>query len=192
MPRNRFVKPEVVRLFLADVHKRAHQALLAQQTPATPEEIRDSEARVREAQELNDWVDVKKRLNTGESRMMLSRIWHQQTPGEGIRLDSLNVGITKVLEYLVGWSLTDDGKPVAMRADMELEQRRATLNNLDPETFGEILKAIEDHEDAQDQARVAEKNSQAGESASSRISPLPNTSDGDSSGSTPLTLTSTT
>lgn len=129
-----------------------------------------------------DYIDVKKRLNTGEQRKMFARMAAHMVPGEPMKLDTEQVGMTKVLEYLIGWSFADDGKPVAYRPDMPLEARRDLLHELDPKSFAEILNAIETHEDAQDALRESEKNSPDGASGSPALSPSPSITAGATNG----------
>lgn len=97
-----------------------------------------------------DFIDVKLRLNTGEQQDLFARITPHLTPGAPVQLQSRQVMTAKVLAYLVGWSLTDDGRPVPMSPDLSDEVRQSTLNNLDPDTFREIRAAIDAHEAATD------------------------------------------
>jgi hypothetical protein len=106
----------------------------------------------------NRWIDVKKRLNAGESRKMFARVVKDMTPGEKTTLDPEFVGLTKLLAYVLGWSFTDDdGKPVPFST--------GALDNLDPDVYAEMIKAIDSHIEAQDEARSAEKNELAGAKA---------------------------
>ena len=121
------------------------------------------------------FIDVRKRLNTGEHQAYLNRMMPYQTPGEKPRLETLHVLTGKVLSYLLGWSLTDDGRPVPYDAiKMSEEERLAVLSNLDPDVFREIREAIEAHEEREDQAREAEKNAPAGEHKSPETLPSSN------------------
>lgn len=110
------------------------------------------------------WIDVKKRLNAGESRKMFARVVKDMPAGGRPMLDPEQVGFTKLVAYVLGWSFTDDsGKPVEFSA--------TALDSVDPDLYAEMIKAVDDHEDAQDAARSAEKNAQGGGSASSPILP---------------------
>lgn len=129
MARNRFVKPQTVRLELSD----------------------------------GDWIEVKKELNAGEHRRVFGRLVKDMRAGERAQLDPEQVGLTKVVEYLVAWSLEDNGKPV--------EITEGAINSLDAQTFGEIVKAIDAHEAAVDAEIEARKNAMDGEKASSPTSP---------------------
>lgn len=129
MARNRFVRPQTVRLELSD----------------------------------GDWIEVKKELNAGEHRRVFGRLVKDMRAGERAQLDPEQVGLTKVVEYLVAWSLEDNGKPV--------EITEGAINSLDAQTFGEIVKAIDEHEARVDAEIEARKNATDGEKASSPTSP---------------------
>ena len=91
------------------------------------------------------FVVVKKYLTAGDTRRMYVRMW-RQAPDGGV--DPLMVGVSKILAYLVDWSLTDlEGRPVDLRESSD-EQKASYLDNLDADRFGEILAAIEEHETA--------------------------------------------
>jgi len=124
----------------------------------------------------NRFIDVKRRLNAGESRRVFSRMVSKFESGETPQLDVQMVGLTKLVEYLVGWSFSDDdGNPVTVSED--------AINNLDPDLYAEILKAIDSHEERITKEREAEKNGQAGERASSTISSSPESLAGGMNGS---------
>lgn len=115
----------------------------------------------------NDTLVVKGRLNHGEQAEMFARM---RAPGEsGIQVDSLRVGLERVLAYLLDWSFQDDGKPVPYR-DLDRAGRAATLNNLDPDDFKEIRDAIDAYEEAVEEARAEAKKALAGGSGSSPTS----------------------
>jgi len=129
MARNRFVKPQTVRLDLSD----------------------------------GDWIEVKKELNAGEHRRVFGRLVKDMRAGERAQLDPEQVGLTKVVEYLVAWSLENNGKPV--------EITEGAINSLDAQTFDEIVKAIDEHETRVDAEIEARKNDTGGDKASSPTSP---------------------
>jgi len=109
-----------------------------------------------------DWIRVKKRLTAGESREQFSRIVKDAPGGERPTLSSMQVGLSRILAYLLDWSLVDD-KGVVLplrnaRGEIAIDVMTASLNSIDPESFGEILSAVEAHEDAMDKEREAEKN----------------------------------
>jgi len=111
-----------------------------------------------------DYIDVKKELNAGEERRVWWRLVKTMTPGEKPVLDPEKVGLTKVVEYLVGWSFTDTaGKPVKVS--------EAALTNLDGETYSEIVKVIDAHDDAVIAEREARKNGK-GDTANSSTTSL--------------------
>lgn len=133
-----------------------------------------------------DWLLVKKHLTAGEQRAIYSRMMRSDN-----QLDTLQVGRSKMVGYLLDWSVTDaDNKPVVIR-DQGHEVVESALDALDMESWKEILGAIEAHEDAMEQERTAEKNALDGAKASSAISPSLSSSAGDMSGSMNLTEMST-
>lgn len=130
-----------------------------------------------------DFINVKKRHNQGERQDMMSRMMPYYVHGEKPRLESREVMTAKVLAYLVGWSLTDEGTPVPFSPDMPYDDRLSLLNNLDPDTFDEIRGAIDAHEEQVERESYERKNAPAGESESSPTSPSPEPSVGAMSGS---------
>jgi hypothetical protein len=106
------------------------------------------------------YIDVKRRLNAGETRRVFSRMVAKMQPGEPIDLNPELVGFTKVSEYLIGWSLTDSqGRPVPISD--------AAINNLDPDLYFEITRAVNNHEAEIEAQLELEKKDPASESASS-------------------------
>ena len=58
-----------------------------------------------------DWILVKKHLTAGETRRVFRRMIRQGATGDEI--DSLQVGLSKMIVYLLDWSFHDaDGNPV--------------------------------------------------------------------------------
>jgi len=139
-----------------------------------------------------DFIDVKKRLNHGEHEDYMASIFPHQTPGESVRMDTRQVRTSKVLAYLLGWSLTQDDKPIPYSIDMPEQARIDALRSLDPESFTEIHKAIDAHEDKGNADAKAAKNDKGGATESPAISPLPELVTGDTNGSEPSTEASTT
>ena len=130
MGRNRFVKPNTVRLDVSG----------------------------------GDWIGVKRELNAGEHRRVFGRMVKEMRAGQGATYDPEKIGLTKLAEYLVAWSFEDDrGRPV--------EVSEAAIDNLDADTYRELQRLIDAHEDAVEAEIAARKNDQAGEKASSPISP---------------------
>jgi hypothetical protein len=123
-----------------------------------------------------DFIDVKKELNAGEQRRLFAHMMRDMVPGEKVTLIPEQVGRTKLIEYVVGWSFTDaDGKPVPVS--------ESAIDNLNTTTYAEMVKAVDDHEAAQEAKREQEKNSRDGESASSAISASPSDVTGVTNGS---------
>lgn len=113
-----------------------------------------------------DYIVVKRELNVEEERNILAKMVKTAIAGEKLELDPKQLGVTKVLEYVIEWGgpgfLDEKGKIVKFSS--------ATLNNLRGSKFKEIVDAIEAHEALQTAAREASKN-EAGEISSSKISP---------------------
>jgi hypothetical protein len=136
------------------------------------------------------FVDIKRRLNHGETEDMYARI----SP-YGVGVNRREVRTAKIAAYLLGWSLTRDGKPVPMTplgGDMDEQERIDTIRGLDPDRAAEIHKAIEAHEDAEAAARAALKKTPGGTPAGEPISSSHSAPAGASSGSVPSTSTTTT
>ncbi len=115
--------------------------------------------------ELSDgeWVDVKQELNAGESRRVFARLVKTMHFNEKAEIDPEQVGLSKVVEFIVGWSLTDaDGRPVPVS--------EAAISNMDGETYAEIVAAIDKHEEAGDKAREERKNAKGDGTKSSETS----------------------
>ncbi len=110
-----------------------------------------------------DWVDVKRELNAGEHRRVFSRMVKEMRAGEKTTIDPEQVGLSKLVEYIVDWSFEDNGKAIPVSA--------SAFNALDAETFTELVKMVDTHEEAVEAEIEARKNDQAGEKASSPISP---------------------
>lgn len=111
-----------------------------------------------------DWIDVKKQLNAGEQRRIFGRLVKAMHIGEKTEVDPEQVGKTKLIEYIVGWSFVNAaGGPEPFSED--------ALENLDVDTFGEIVKAVDDHEETQERKRLDAKNGQGDASKSSATSP---------------------
>lgn len=129
------------------------------------------------------YIDIKKRLNHGETEEMFARMAPFVVPGQLAQLDRREVRTARVLMYLLGWSLTNDGVPEPMSLVMPEVERLATIHSLDPNSFDEIYAAIETHEAAFEKELEAKKKLQATANASSAISPSQDAAIGAMSGS---------
>jgi hypothetical protein len=115
------------------------------------------------------YIDIKKRLNHGETEDMFARWAPFVVPGQPANLDRREFRTAYVLTYLLGWSLTDDdGTPVAFSPALPEAERLDAIRSLDPDRFTEIHDAIEKHEEA-----YAKKKALLTESASPATSPSP-------------------
>jgi len=171
MGRNRFVQPDIVRLPLADVHRNAlrdlqdsdKQKALRPDARATRADIELAKAKLADAEADGAWIDIKKELNAGETRRVFGRLVKDMRAGEAVMLEPEQVGLTKISEYVVGWSFTDAaGRPV--------DVSEGAINNLDQETYKEIADAIDAHETKMQAEKDARKNYQTGTLTSEAIS----------------------
>jgi hypothetical protein len=121
---------------------------------------------------------VKRRLNTGERR-------------QAMQGDISETTLRIVLAYLLDWTLTDkQGLNIVPYAGKSDDERRSTLDALDPDDYDEIVELIAAHRAAERTARIAEKK-MAGGTGSPAISGSPSVADGATSGSLSSTPTST-
>ena len=129
-----------------------------------------------------DTITVKARLSSGDERRMLRR-GVSYTP-DGVRhFDPIEGGISKILAYLVDWTVRGpDGRVVPIR-DEAPAVVEAALDLLDPDSYTEILRAIEAHETAMQAERAAQKKIPPGGPTFSVISPSPAAVAGATSGS---------
>jgi hypothetical protein len=98
-----------------------------------------------------DQLIVRARLTAGEQRARLARMYPNQ------EFDRLRVPAAYILAYLLDWNLRDDaGQSVVIR-DLVADDLQQVIDSLDPDSFTEIFKAIEAHEDAMKAEREAEK-----------------------------------
>jgi hypothetical protein len=99
----------------------------------------------------DNWILVKKHLTTGEYRAMLKGYLSEDRSNT---LEPTRVGLSKILTYLLDWSVDDSTLAIFDKPD---DVRVAALNAIDPEDFGEILKAVETHMDEMQEVRALEK-----------------------------------
>jgi hypothetical protein len=105
-----------------------------------------------------DYVDVKKVLNAGEYRKLLYDQF-KDSDGGRVTIDHAKVGLSKLLAYILGWSLSGiDNAPLSYSHDQPEAVRVATLDNLDQDTYRELIAAIVAHEEREDAALTAKKN----------------------------------
>jgi hypothetical protein len=126
-------------------------------------------------------VDVKRRLNHGETEDMYARIY-----SFGVT-NRKEVRTAKIVAYLLGWSLTRNGQPVPYTPELPEQERIDTVRSLDPDRALEIYTAIEAHEDAMAAARQEEKKILNGGPIANATSASPSAAAGASSGSAPST-----
>lgn len=191
MGRCREVPPEQDRLYLADVYKRAHEEVVAahdvlvatgtattDQIQASQDRVDEASARTAAAVEDNDWIDVKHRLNVGEASKSFSRAVKSMNSGEKTAIDPELINKSKIISYLLGWSLMGlGGKPIPYDIDMPESVRVKALDKLDVETFMEIYSSIQTHEADVEKESVARKKMKVGERASSKTPSSPSGSE---------------
>jgi hypothetical protein len=120
------------------------------------------------------FIDVKKRLSHGEREDMFTNMSPYVTPGEVSTISRGTVRTEKVLTYLVGWSLTDEGQPVNISPQVKREERIDTIRMLSTERFDEIFQAILTHEEG----GAAGKKAPDGVTGLPAISPSPSNAAG--------------
>ena len=129
-----------------------------------------------------DTLVVRRRLNIGEQResyRVCSELVEQEDGTVKRIPDPHRIGLAKVAAFLVDWNLAVDDAPIR---GLDLAQRVALVDNLDPDDFYEIKDVIDVHEAATAAARLDEKKTLSGEPNAPAISALPSVPAG------PLTL----
>ena len=97
------------------------------------------------------FVDIKQRLNHGETEDMYARI-----APHGLQ-NRREVRTAKIDAYLLGWSLTKKGVPVPMSPELPAQTRVDTIRALHQDRAVEIYDAIEAHEEKMAAERAAQK-----------------------------------
>ena len=116
-----------------------------------------------------DWLLVKKHLTAGEQRAIFKRMMRDGLTGD--QIDSVRVGWSKMIGYLLDWSFEDaDGKPIVIRDKSDDEIGQA-LDTLTVDAFRDTLTAIEAHEEAMAKELELDKARPTTEVASSATSP---------------------
>lgn len=103
-----------------------------------------------------DTLTVRRRLNVGEQRASFRACYdvvEQNGSGPTLVWDPTKLGAAKVAAFLIDWQLAE---APAIRG-LDLLQRIAVIENLDPSDFFEIKDAIDAHEAKQIAARLEEK-----------------------------------
>jgi len=110
-----------------------------------------------------DTLTIRTRLNAGEQRALWARSMEPAPDGRW-RVNLAQTGLALVTAYLLDWSLRDDTGVVPIRG-LAVGELETVLNNLEIESFTEILHAVERHKAAMDEARAEEKKLRAGSPA---------------------------
>jgi len=107
-----------------------------------------------------DWLLVKKHPTTGDERAIFRGMMREGATSD--RIDSVNVGMSRIVNTLLDWSFTDhNDKPIVIR-DKSPDDMIAALNSIDPEDFTEVLQAIDAHREAMEKEREQEKKARTG------------------------------
>lgn len=158
-----FAGTDIKRLYLVDACKRDYEALVAT-GKATPDELAQLSARVTKATEQGHWIDVKEELTAGDIKKMNARLVKTMHFGERPELDAEQVGFTKVVQYLLGWSMKDAAGNVIPLSD-------AAINNLKQDRYAQIANCIEWWDAESEKALTERKNETAGSTKSEETSP---------------------
>ena len=118
-----------------------------------------------------DWLLVKKRLTAGEQRHAFARIVKRMELGEKTQIDPEATGLASMVAYLLDWSLVDEAGAVIPILDTDDATKLAAIDALDYDSFLEIKRAIEAHEEAQDADAAAKKTIPDGSLTSEATSP---------------------
>jgi len=134
-----------------------------------------------------DWIEVKKRLTSGEARRAYTGIIKNATQDGKFAFDMNVLGRQELLAYLVEWSLIGlDGKRVPIDTEARKE---AAVDALDQDDFKTIDDAVTAHIAAMEAERADAKKLRDGANTSSAISPSPEIAAGVMSGSATSTGT---
>lgn len=129
-----------------------------------------------------DWIEVKRRLSSGETRDLYARLYKPGPEGK-LTTDPFQSGLAQVVAYLIDWSAVDEaGRPIVIRG-LSVPDLERVLNMLDVESFADIREAIERHEAAMVEARTQEKKRRTGATDAAATSPSPSAAAGVLSGS---------
>jgi hypothetical protein len=101
------------------------------------------------------WIEVKVELTLDETLTMYGRMRPYVTPGGENQLIAKEVGIARVVAYLVDWSFKD-------RAGKRIPVTESAIGTLKFPTYQEILAAIDAHVAAEEARRSGEKNAEIG------------------------------
>lgn len=112
------------------------------------------------------FLDVKQELNALETRRLHTGLMKASSEeGKTWQLDAERVGLPRLLEYILGWSIVEDGTPVPFSEE--------ALNGLQWPRYREIVDAVDAHHARVEAIYEARKNGQGIANPSPVISPLP-------------------
>lgn len=139
-----------------------------------------------------DTLVVRARLTAGERRARMSRMWLAGVDGK-LTVNPMQVGLATITAYLLDWSLKDASGRTVMIRELAIADLERTIDQLDGDTYDEILAAIQAHEEAMDAERAAQKKTATGTPGRAPHSLSPSDAAGAMNGSatsTPILTTS--
>jgi hypothetical protein len=119
-----------------------------------------------------DWIEVRKRLTSGEDRLMqrlTAKGYQKSESTDGgdaewrIDYDVTKYAPVRIASYVTSWSIRNfKGEPIPLPANYSLEKRVQIVESLDEDTVGEMDDAILEHIRTQKEEREQEKKARAG------------------------------
>jgi hypothetical protein len=109
-----------------------------------------------------EWIDIKAQLSIAERNEITKRGVRHAGIGDdakdqkaitSVGLDIPGAKVEKVVQYLVDWSMKDEGGTLVILRGKTEGERRDLVKALDEDTFAAIEEAIDGHEKAQGEAR---------------------------------------
>lgn len=117
-----------------------------------------------------DWIVIRTQLNAGENKRMLKRGTVQT--GAERHIDLFDAGTAKLIAYLLDWSLAGPNGAVIPIRGLDEAAIENTIDSIDPDSYTEILRAIEAHERRFADAREAEKKTIPGGETTSEVTSI--------------------
>jgi hypothetical protein len=117
-----------------------------------------------------DFIDVKRQLTVGEEKdvsLLAMKEISQEDGSVKFRGDYQLMPFAKAVIYLVGWSFHNAKGPVKLEDDQK--KRLAQLRALDSESWEEIAKAIDTHEEATTAAKKPQGGTTDTETSSASV-----------------------
>jgi hypothetical protein len=122
-------------------------------------------------------IRVRNRLSAGEQRVYFARKYLINAEGKAT-VNVFQHGLALVTAFLVDWSARDDSGAKIEITGISVDDLTAILDRLDPDSYQEILDAIQAHVERQDAARAEKKTIPGGAPPLSPTSPSPSVAAG--------------